>query len=140
MIVVPDVAEIELMKKVLKDENFILKLYRNDYTPDSDSLLSSFTEANFDGYGQKLLVKTSWTGPTTVSPTAPCTDNLASATYAEQSWTCGSVGNTVYGYYVVGATTGKLMWADEFASERNLGDSDVLRIIPKFTLRTQIPC
>lgn len=140
MIVVPDIAGLELLKKVLNDENVILKLYKNNYTPDEDSLLSSFTDANFDGYVQKTLVTASWAIPTSESPVAPCVDNEAVSTYAEQSWTCGTAGNTVYGYYVVGVTSTKLLWVDSFSVPRALGDGDILRIIPKLQLRTRISC
>jgi hypothetical protein len=140
MIVVPDIAGRELLKKVLTDENVILKLYKNDCVLDEDSLLSSFTDANFDGYSSKTLITSSWATPTSESPVAPCIDNEAVSTYAEQSWTCGSAGNTVYGYYVVGVSSANLLWADKFAVARVLEDGDILRIIPKLQLRTKIDC
>ena len=140
MIVVPDIAELELLSKVLNDENVILKLYKNNHVPNDDSLLSSFTDADFDVYVSKTLVKTNWVTPTSEDPVAPCTDKEATSTYAEQSWTCGSAGNIVYGYYVVGVDSANLLWADYFAVSRNLGEGDILRIIPKLQLRTRISC
>lgn len=140
MIIVPDIAELELLNKILKDENVILKLYKNNYVPTHSSLSSSLTEADFDGYVSKTLVKTNWVVPTSEDPVAPCIDKEATSTYAEQSWTCGSAGNIVYGYYVVGVDSSKLLWADYFAVSRNLGEGDILRIIPKLQLRTRISC
>ena len=146
MIVIPDIAGIELLKKILKDENVTLKLYKNNPTLNNNTLKIDFTEATFDGYSSKTLSKltlptsTSWIIPISESPVAPCTDKEIVSTYAEQSWTCGSSGNTVYGYYVVGSTTANLLWADKFDIARDLGDGDILRIIPKLQLRTKIPC
>jgi hypothetical protein len=140
MIVVPDIAELELLSKILKDEDAILNLYKNNYIPNEDSLLSSFTVADFDGYVSKTLVKTNWSVPTSEYPGVPCNDNEAVSRYAEQSWTCGIAGNTVYGYYVVGVTSAVLLWADSFAVAKVLEEGDILRIIPKLQLRTRISC
>jgi hypothetical protein len=155
MIVVPDISKLELLNKVLKDENVILKLYKNNYTPDKNALLSSFTEANFDGYSGIELDKidislTHWTEP--VIQYFPCSENGTSgysgvsgynesvSTYSTQSWTCGSNGNIVYGYYIVGATSDKLLWVDTFATARTLGETDVLSIVPRLQLATINPC
>lgn len=143
-IIIPDVGKTALLNKMLKlsvDENLVLKLYRNNYTPDSDTVLGDLTEANFTNYAAKTLVKASWTAAAIVTPIAPCVENEAQSTYAEQSWTCGSVGNTIYGYYVVGATsTTTVLFCEKFASSRSLSENDVLKITPQFNFRTQIAC
>jgi len=141
MIVISSGAEIELLNKILrKDENVILKLYKNNYTPVAGSVAGSFTVADFTGYSNKTLAKTSWPIASNVSPVSPCTDIEASSSYAEQSWTCGSSGNTVYGYYVIGATSNVLLWADKFSAARTIAEGDILRIVPKFQLRSQKAC
>lgn len=90
------------IKSTSTPENLTLKLFRTDVTPSDTSVAGDFTEANFTNYTAKTLSRSGWSDPSTVA-------GKASITYSSaQSWTCGSTGNTVYGYYVVGATSGTL--------------------------------
>lgn len=134
-LVVPNAGEVELLDKLLKDaltvdENYTLKLYNNNVTPDQTSVVGTFTEATFTGYSAKTLTRTGWTASSTVS-------NKAQSSYAQQSWTCGATGETVYGYYVLGATSGVCLWAEKFASPRILANTDVLNLTPVFTLNSE---
>lgn len=136
-LVTPNGGELELLDKMLKDalstdENYVLKLYKNDYTPDDNSVEASFTEADFTNYAARTLSRVSWNASVTVS-------NKAETSYGSgpQSWTCGASGNTVYGYYVTGATSGTVLWAERFSTSRVLADGDVLNITPKFTLNKE---
>jgi hypothetical protein len=130
-LVVPDLGEIELLTKLLKNtadtEDYILKLYKNNYTPIAATVVGSFTEADFTNYVDKTIARSDWATPSTVS-------NKAESSVATQSWTCGAIGNTIYGYYVVGATSGVCLWAEEFAAARVLADGDILNLTPKFNL------
>ena len=139
----PNQGETELLDKMLKNSNedYVLKLFRNDYTPSSATVVGDFTEADFTNYVSKSLTRANWGAATVVAPVAPCVDSEAVSLYnAEQSWTCGTTGNTIYGYYIVGAVTARLLWCDRFAVSRVLGDGDILRITPKFQFRTRIAC
>ena len=130
-LVVPDLGEIELLTKLLKNtadtEDYILKLYKNNYTPIAATVVGSFTEADFTNYVDKTIARSDWATPSTVS-------NKAESSVATQSWTCGVTTNTIYGYYVVGATSGVCLWAEEFATARVLADGDILNLTPKFNL------
>lgn len=130
-------GELELLDKMLKDalstnENYILKLYKNDYTPDDSTAQSSFTEATFTNYAARTLTRAGWNAAVTVS-------NKAETSYssAPRSWTCGATGNTVYGYWVIGATSNTCLWAERFATSRVLASGDVLNLTPKFTLNKE---
>lgn len=134
-LVVPDVGEVELLDKMLKDaltvdESYTLKLYSNNYTPVQGSTAASFTESTFTSYAAKTLTRAGWTAATTVS-------NKASASYAQQSWTCGTTGGTVYGYYVIGTTSTVVLWAELFPVARVLAVNDVLNLTPVFTLNSE---
>lgn len=130
-LVVPDEGEIELLKKLLKNttdsENYLLRLYKNNYTPSGSTTETDFTEADFTNYAEKTIARTDWATPTTFN-------NKAESSVTVQSWTCGTVGNTIYGYYIVGSVSGKVLWAEKFASTRVLEDSDILNVTPKFNL------
>ncbi len=136
-LVVPDQGEIRLLDIMLKlalstNENYILKLFKSDTTPAAATAPGSFTEADFTGYAARTLTRTNWNSAVTVS-------NKAESSYgtSPQSWTCGTTGNTVYGYWVQGSSSAKVMWAERFSTSRVLANGDVLNITPKFTLASE---
>lgn len=107
-------------------EALTLKLYSNNYTPVATSTAGAFTESSFTGYTSKSLARASWSTAATVS-------NKAVSSYAVQSWSCGATGGTVYGYYVVGTTSGTLYWAERFGTTRTLANGDVLNVTPSIS-------
>ena len=139
----PSQGETEILDKILKysNEDFVLKLFQNNITPSLTTILANLTEATFTNYVSKTLTRANWGAATKVSGVSPCVNSEASSTYnTEQLWTCGTTGNTIYGYYVVGLTSGRLLWLEKFSSPRPLNDGDIIRLTPKFRFRTQIPC
>ncbi len=134
VLMVPRQGELELLDKMLKDalstdEDYILKLFKNNYTPDQDDDNSSFTEANFTAYAARTLTRALWNA-------AQVNSTKAESSYgtAPESWTCGVTGNTIYGYWVEGVVDNDVLWSEKFATARVLADGDVLNITPKFTL------
>lgn len=128
---VPYAGQLNLLNKMLKDtldsggngnENYFLKLYRVDYTPDVTTVQSSMTEANFTGYAVKTLTRAGWNAAVIVN-------SKAEASYGSgpQSWTCGTTGNTVYGYWLQSATSNVCLWAEKFSVARVLADGDQVR-------------
>lgn len=134
---IPNEGELQLLDKCLKnaqvaDENYTLKLFKNDYTPTDADTSASYTVADFDGYADKPLTRAGWNAAITNA------GNEAESTYsAEQSWTCNAGSQAIYGYYVLGATSGKVLWAERFAITRTLAGGDQLKMTPKFSLRSQ---
>lgn len=135
-LIVPNVGEIELLDKMLKDdlqvnEDFTMKLY-TAVSPalDKDSEAGDFTEATFTGYAAKTLLRAGWNGSSTV------TDKAESVYSAAQTWTAGSA-ETLKGYYVIGATSGILLWAETFAGDWAVSASVVVNVTPKFTLNSE---
>jgi hypothetical protein len=126
--VIPDAGENKLVAiSVGKEaqENFTLKLFTNDYTPVEGSVAGSFTEATFTGYSAKTLTTSSWTVASAI------------ASYAAQTFTstAGSQNQSVYGYYIVGASSGIIIAAERFADGPyvivNNGDS--ITVTPSIT-------
>lgn len=124
-LLVPDVGEAELLDDMLNARDRTLKLYKNDITPAESDTAGTYTEADFTSYAAKTLTGASWNAASTSGGTT-------SKTYAQQSWTCGASGNTIYGYFVVRSST--LCWAERFASTRVLVNSDVLNLTPRMEL------
>ena len=133
-LLVPNVGEIELLDRLLKggssvhDGSYTLHLFKNSYVPQDGSTLSNFTEADFDGYADKALAQSSW------ASVSLNTNDKAESSYSQQSWTCGATGNTIYGYYITGNTSGEILWAEKFGSSKALTNGDILNLIPVITL------
>jgi len=109
-------------------ENLVYKLFTNNITPAETDVAGSYTEAAGGGYGDIELTGASWT----VTPGAP-----SSAAYAQQQWDftgplTGSA--SIYGYFVVRAVTGDLIFSDRFATARTPANpGDALRLTPQIT-------
>jgi len=135
-LVVPNEGEIELLKKLLintsDSENYLVRLYNNNPILGNNTTLSDFTEATFTSYAQKTMVRGAsgncWATPTTNG------SNQAESTGTVQSWTCGATGDTVVGYFVVGSSSAKVLWAEAFSSPRVLSSGDILNLTPAFNL------
>ena len=134
-LVVPNGGETVLLDRLLKltnvTDNYLLHLYKNNYTPLSTSVKSDFTEANFTNYAATTLTRSTWASSTLNG------SNKAQSTYAAQSWTCGVTTNTVYGYYMTDSTDTTLLWAEQFGIARTLAENDILSVTPVFTLSSE---
>lgn len=108
-------------------ENLILKLFKNDKTPAEDDVAGSYTECDFAGYSAITLAGASWT----VTEGAP-----SNASYAQQVFTnTAAVAQSVYGYFLVRATSGRIAYAERFTGApfvvQNSGDE--IKITPTIT-------
>lgn len=133
-LLVPDAGEVRLLNDLLAGgalEDWTLKLFKTNVTPAETDVPGSYTEADFTNYVAKTLTRAvgagNWSAPST-------TGGVTSSQYAQQSWTCGATGNTVYGYVIVGATSGVLLIAEAFASPRVLVNASVLNLTPRLEL------
>jgi hypothetical protein len=128
-LLVPDVGEVLLLGIAINNvanENLTLKLFVTDVTPAEANTAGSFTEMSAAGYVAKTLTKGSWS----VANAA----GVTTASYAEQTFTM-TAATACYGYYIVGATSTTLYWAESFGSNYAIpaGGGDI-KITPKITL------
>lgn len=109
-------------------QNPVLKLFKNNYTPVAGSTEANFTEATFTGYAAVTLTGSSWT----TTPGAP-----SSASYAQQTFTssAGSQNESIYGYYIVQTTSGKILWAERFTDGPYVivNNGDTVKVTPTIT-------
>lgn len=130
-LVVPNVGEAIMLENIVNKttaENLVLKLYTNDYTPVEGSTDTDFTVASGNGYADKTLTGASWNAATAGDPSF--------ITYAKQTFTfTGALGN-VYGYYMVQATSGDLVYAERFtgAPYNIVNNGDKIEITPRIEL------
>ncbi|AMV37361.1 hypothetical protein [Planctomyces sp. SH-PL62] len=125
-------------------EDWQLGLYNMAITPAETDTAATYSahEAAFTTYARKTLTRsvsaTTWNPPVLQAPSGSpawsARSQVAHAKYGDspQSWTVGAVGDVVHGYFLVGATSGKLILAEQFASPRTLQPGDTLSITPVF--------
>jgi hypothetical protein len=129
-LLVPNVGEERMLRAIMNQtapENLVLKLYTNNITPAEADTAATYTEASGFGYASVTLTPANFV----FTPGAP-----SDASYPQIIFTfTGALGN-VYGYYIVQATSGILMWAERFTDGpyniQNNGDQ--IKITPKITL------
>lgn len=144
--VIPNEGEVQLLTDLLGGgtlENWSLRLYKTNVTPAETDTPASYTVADFTSYANKTLTRTigagNWSTPASGSPTNSWSAeaSVAESAYGSsaQSWTNGGASpQTIYGYYIVGATSTKLIAAESFAASRTLNQNDSLSFTPRFGL------
>ena len=53
-------------------ETWKLRLYKNDISPNKNTVLADLTEADYDGYLPQDLARDGWTAPVTIAGVAVC--------------------------------------------------------------------
>ena len=92
-----------MLSSFLESEDQILKLYSNDVDPTATTTVSQLTEVTGGGYAAKTLnMSSNWSVAAGVATTTP------------QTWEFDAAAGDVYGYYLVGATSGSLLAAEKF--------------------------
>jgi len=134
-LLVPDVGEVALLSDMLGNgNNMTLKLYKTDVTPAEGDTAGSYTEADFTGYSAATLTRSvsgsTWATPSTASGTTSSEYNSGTP----QTWTNTGASQTVYGYFVIDAIAGTLLWAEKFATARTLATNDTLDVTPAIEL------
>lgn len=137
-LVLPDAGEAKMLKVALgvdAQEDLLLKLFTNNVTPAEADTAVTYTELTAGaapGYAAKTLTKTSWVVTAGAGVT---TAGAAKADYAQQTFTLTGGPATVYGYFVVGATSGILYWAESFGSAFNIpAGGGTINVTPRFEL------
>jgi len=142
---IPNEGEIQLLTDLLSGgslENWSLRLFKADITPAETDTAATYTaqEATFSSYTAKTLTRSvsgsTWSTPVSQAPSGSWSAEAACAYSAygssPQSWTCGATGNTIYGYFITGATSGKLIGVEKFTTARTLVSGDTLSLTPVF--------
>jgi hypothetical protein len=129
-LLVPNTGEVlalgAFLNKVTPQDQ-VLKLFKSNTTPAESDTAATYTEATFTGYSSVALAGASWT-VTGGNPT--------SASYAQQSFTSSAnqTPETIYGYYIVQASSGTLMYAERFSASQVIqNNNDVIRVTPTIT-------
>ena len=127
----PSVGEAQMLANALQaasPEALILKLYSNAHAPIAADTASAYTEVGAGlGYSAANLTRAGWSNPVVGAPS-----------YIQYS--AGQVFNwtntaTVYGYFLVGAISGTLYWAEQiYPGGQVFNNGDSLTVTPKISL------
>jgi len=99
----------ELFRLTTSRESFVCDLFSSNTTVGNASTGADFTIATFTGYAQVSISRSGWNAATVVS-----NEGNISATTAP-SFTCtGGSSQTVYGWILRGATSGKIYAGQNF--------------------------
>lgn len=117
-----------LLQATSSPEALTLKLFKNNYSATATDTTSSYTEADFTGYSSSSVTRSGWSNASGGSGTA--TSNYGSTL----TWTNSGSSQTVYGYFLVGSSSGNLYWSETWGASRTLATSDVLNFVPQLQL------
>jgi hypothetical protein len=107
-------------------------LFKNDVTPDADTVLADLEEASFPGYFPFDLTRSTWTMPTVVG-------GCAIATWGEEvvEWpVTGETDETIYGMAYYDSTENIIRWVQRFDDDDivPLSIGQTFRVLPVYTL------
>jgi hypothetical protein len=108
-LVVPDVGEVKLLSYMLNKlapGNDVLRLFTNNLTPSSTTVIGDITQATGGGYSAITMTSASWSVATVAGVTT--------ASYPEVTFSF-TTSATVYGYYVTNIA-GDLLWLERFTA------------------------
>lgn len=137
MIVIPNegarrLLELTMRAALVVDETFNLRLFKNDLTPDADTVLGDFVEATFSGYYRRDLARSAWSAPATVGTRA-----VVEHTGNPLVFSAGSGSQVIYGYYVYSPVSGAVAWCERFDVPRTVAPGSPLFLVVKFAGRAQ---
>jgi len=127
--VVTNVGELTLLDWAIRGtgEATVLRLFKSATTPTATTVRTDFTESDFTSYTTRTLARANWNAAATQG------DGSAQVAYnADQDYTPGS--DQVLWGYLFCTTAGTLLWAEKYATVRNLVTSDAFTIQPRFSL------
>jgi len=129
MLIVTKEGSKEILSFIL-DNDFVLRLYVNDFFPDSDTIFKDFEEPSGSGYFPANIVAKKW-------DIFKNNSGFYEAEYPVQKFSFAGPMGSVYGYFLTKFGTEKILWAKRFSEGpfiiKNAGD--FIDIEPKFSLR-----
>lgn len=111
--------------------DWLLVLFKNNYTPTQASVYADLVLATFTGYSAVTLTKANWTSAVIDTDKAVSTWNTT-----PQLWTCTAGSETIYGYALVTPSSPKIMAVERFASPVPVAPGGIIGVLPRLTFTT----
>ena len=135
---VPKEGQVQLLNDALAGgslEAWQLRTFSTAHTPAVTDTLSTYTaiETSVAGYSAITITRsvsgTTWSTPAATGTTIDSTNNNAKSTYGSSSPQFSyTASGTIYGYFIKGATNGKCMGGEAFASSFTVSNGSTLSI------------
>lgn len=122
-----EVAALSYLVNKATPENLVFKYFTNNITPSETDTAATYTEATGGGYAAITATGANWT---------IAAGNPSVASYPQQTTTFTGplTGNTtIYGYFVVRATSGDLVLSETFTPFTPASNGDTLKLTPQIT-------
>lgn len=129
--VFPDIAELLILNTIATEllDGALIRLFQNDYEPGSSTVLADLTVATFTGYAE--VDSTTWGG---AFQNADGDAQVIPPVIATFTATGSTIGNTVYGFYVVDAAGTALLWAERFDAPVGFNSNgDTYSFVPRLS-------
>lgn len=109
-----------------------LMLWKNDITPDQDTVYADLTEAAFVGYSRVTINPATWVSPI-------IDDDKAVTTYGTDpvTWNVTSGTETIYGYALITPTSPVIRSIERFADPVLVGAGGIIGVLPRITFTTE---
>jgi hypothetical protein len=127
--VVTNVGELTLLDWAIRGtgENTVLRLFKSNTAVSATSVRGDFTESDFTNYTTRTLTRANWNAAATQG------DGSAQSAYnTDQQYSPGT--DQVLWGYMFCKPDGTLLWAEKYATVRNLVTDDPFTIQPRFSL------
>jgi hypothetical protein len=113
--IIPNEGKTELLNKQVKNtsdsESYIVNLFTNDYTPDQYTTALDFVAWASGGGGPRTVARGAW-----ADAYLDGTHAVIESTSNPLAWSVTSGSPTIYGHYVVGASSGKVLWCERWST------------------------
>lgn len=122
-----EIVMLEALVNKTAPQDLVLRLFKNNYTPVNTTTEANVIEADFVGYSGITLTPASWVSLVG----AP-----SSIAFAQRTFMSAAVQDqSIYGYYVTQAVSGKLVAAERFSDGpyRILQVGDPVKVTPTIT-------
>lgn len=128
--VIPNEGKILLLDRALctpgnAPEDYSCRLFQNNVTVADASTLADFTVATFTGYANVAVARSTFPTPSIVGAVARTISSVI------PTFTCtGGASQTVYGWILVGVTSGKVIAGQNFAVPRVMSPGATEKLDP----------
>jgi hypothetical protein len=133
-LLVPDEGEVRMLDMLVNGDTFTdvrLRLYKNNLTPDQDTVYIDLDEATFPGYAEQTP---SFGAASIVSHKGKIVDTSARSFV----WSGSASPENIYGYYVVDIGTFAVLWVQRFSSPQVMSSNgDTITITAALTANSE---
>lgn len=128
----PDLLEYWLGSMANDFAQWQMMLWKNDLTPDQNTVYSSLEEAEFGGYSRVTINPSYWTTPV-------IEDDEAVSTWKEvpTTWNVTSGTETIYGYALITPTDSQIRSVERFAEPVLVSTGGIIGVLPRITFGTK---